>query len=94
MSSDSAQQAVQMRFDAFGIFWTGGVLIFTIVSVLWAINDLKRGSARLNFWGFGERVSREDEPFEFWLAVGSKLLALPVGIFMLWFASGIFWSGQ
>jgi len=92
MSSDPAQQAFQTRFDAFAIFWIGGVLLFTVVSVLWAINDLKRGSARLHFWGFGERVSREDEPFEFWVAVGSKLLALPIGIFMIWFASNMFWN--
>ena len=92
MSADPAQQAFQTRFDAFGVLWTGGVLLFMIVSVVWAINDLKRGSARLNFWGFGERVSREDEPFEFWIAVGSKLLALPIGVFMIWSACDIFWS--
>lgn len=67
-----------------------GVFVMTVVSVLWGINDLRRGSARFNFWGFGERVSREDEPFEYWLAVGSKLAPLPVGIFMLWFGSGMF----
>ena len=89
-----SEQAFNARFDAFGIFWTGGVIVMMVVSLLWGINDLKRGSARLNFWGFGERVSRDDEPFEFWLAVGSKFMALPVGAFMLWFASGIFWSAQ
>ena len=39
----------------------------------------------------GNRVARDEEPFEFWLAVGSKFLMLPVGCFMLWFASDMFW---
>jgi len=89
---DQSQQAFDTRFNAFGIFWTGTVVVIMVISLLWAVNDLKRGSARLNFWGFGERVSREDEPFEYWLAVGSKLAALPVGAFMLWFAAGMFWQ--
>tara|TARA_Y100000991_G_scaffold211069_1_gene193129 strand:- start:285 stop:533 length:249 start_codon:yes stop_codon:yes gene_type:complete len=78
-------------FNAFGLFWSGGVLLMMAVSTAWAINDVKKGSARLNMWGFGNRVARDEEPFEFWLAVGSKFLMLPVGCFMLWFASDMFW---
>jgi hypothetical protein len=78
-------------FDAFGLFWSGGVLLMMVVSTAWAINDLKSGSARMNWMGFGDRVHRYEEPFEFWLAVGSKFLVLPVGAFMLWFASDIYW---
>ena len=83
-----------MQFDAFMIFWCAMVIIMTVVNVAWAINDLKQGSARFGWgwWGQGERVNRDDEPFEFWLAVGSKFAALPVGLFMLWFASGMFWN--
>jgi hypothetical protein len=77
-------------FDAFTLFWCASVALIVVVHVAWAINDLKRGSARLHFWGFGERVSREDEPFEFWIAVGSKLIVLPVGVFMIWFAMDMF----
>ena len=77
--------------DAFAWFWSGGVVIMMLVSTAWAINDLKVGSVRMNLWWSGGRVSREVEPFEFWLAVGSKLLVLPVGAFMLWFASDMLW---
>ncbi|MXO90042.1 hypothetical protein [Pontixanthobacter aquaemixtae] len=78
--------------DAFGYFWSAMVVIMTIVSVAWGINDLKTGSARLHLMGFGNRVDRDKEPFEFWFAVGSKFMMLPVGIFMLWFASDFFWK--
>ena len=40
----------------------------------------KVGSARMSF--YSTRVTREEEPFEFWLAVGSKFLAVPVTVFM------------
>ena len=78
-------------FDAFGLFWSGIVLLMMVVGVLWGINDLKTGSARLNLMGFGDRVRREEEPFEFWLVVGSKFMILPVGAFMLRFASDMIW---
>jgi hypothetical protein len=76
------------RFDAFGVFWCIGVALIGCVNVAWGINDLKRGSARMSW--YGNRVDRGEEPFEFWLAVGSKLAALPFCGFMLWFGSGIF----
>ena len=73
--------------DTFLVFWCGMVVIITGVNFAWAINDLNRGSARFGWgWRKSERISREEEPFDFWVAVGSKLLALPVGIFMIWFA--------
>ena len=77
-----------MHLDAFMIFWCAMVVLITAVNFAWALNDLNRGSARFG-WGWlarGERVRRDEEPFEFWVAVGSKFLALPVGIFMIWFA--------
>lgn len=76
------------EFDAFGIVWCSLVGLAIVVNVAWAFNDLKRGSAR-NHW-FGARVERAEEPFEFWMAVGGKLIVLPIGAFMLWFGSGIF----
>lgn len=79
------------RGSAFAVVWTGLLLLMMVVSVAWAVNDLRTGSARLNMM-FGSRVRRDEEPFEFWLAVGSKLLILPVGAFMLWFASDMFWG--
>jgi hypothetical protein len=78
------------QFDAFAVFWCTMVGLIVVVNVAWAVNDLKRGSARMHFWGFGERVSREEEPFEFWIAVGSKLIVLPIGSFMIWFAMDMF----
>jgi hypothetical protein len=73
--------------DPFIIFWCTMVVIVTGVNFAWAINDLNRGSARFGWgWRRSDRIGREDEPFEFWVAVGSKFAALPVGIFMLWFA--------
>ena len=76
------------EFDAFGIVWCTGVALAIIVNTAWAINDLKKRSARNHF--FGQRVERAEEPFEFWMAVGGKLIVIPIGIFMLWFGSGIF----
>ena len=70
-------------FDAFPYIWLAGVAIMVIVNVAWAINDLKKGSARLSW--YGSRASREEEPFEFWLAIVGKLAALPIGMFMFWF---------
>ena len=73
--------------DPFIIFWTTMVLVIVAVNFAWAINDLNKGSARFGWgWRGSERVSREEEPFEFWLAVGSKFAAVPVGGFMIWFA--------
>jgi len=79
------------QVSAFLIFWCVMVAIITVVSVAWAINDLKRGSARFGF--FGQRVQRAEEPFEFWIAVGSKFVAAPMGVFMIWFALSGFASG-
>jgi hypothetical protein len=72
--------------DAFIYFWMGGVVLMMCIGLAWGLNDLKKGSARLSWVGFGRRVSRNEEPFEYWIAVGSKFLVLPVGAFMLWFA--------
>lgn len=72
------------RVSVFLIVWCAMVALIAAVSVAWAINDLKKGSAR--FGVFGQRVERAEEPFEFWLAVGGKLLAAPIAVFMLWFA--------
>jgi hypothetical protein len=69
---------------AFLIFWCAMVVLMGAVNLAWGLNDLRRGSARL-YW-HGTRVEREEEPFEFWLAVGAKFLAVPVTAFMLWFA--------
>jgi hypothetical protein len=66
--------------DLFPYVWLGLVALIGVVSPVWAINDLRQGSARLG-WHSG-RVSRDEEPFEFWLAVGGKFLALPMSIFM------------
>ena len=79
--------------EPFFIFWCSMVVVITGVNVAWAINDLNRGSARFGLgWRRGDRIDREEEPFEFWLAVGSKFAALPVGIFMIWFALSTFTS--
>ena len=73
------------------VFWIFGVVLTGVVNFAWAINDLRTGSARM-FW-YGARINRTDEPFEFWLAVGSKFMAVPVCGAMLWFAySTIFWK--
>jgi hypothetical protein len=75
------------HIDPFIDFWCTMVAIITVVNFAWAINDLNRGSTRFGWGGRrSDRISREEEPFEFWVAVGSKLIALPVGIFMIWFA--------
>ena len=75
------------HLDPFVIFWCTMVIVITGVNFAWAINDLNRGSARFGWgWRPSDRISREEEPFDFWVAVGSKLAALPVGIFMIWFA--------
>ena len=60
------------------------IALMIVVCLAWGINDLKRGSARSNWFGFGARVTRADDPFEFWIAVGSKFLGVPVGLFVLW----------
>ena len=79
--------------EPFMIFWCAMVVVITVVNFAWAINDLNRGSARFGWgWRRSERINRKDEPFEFWLAVGSKLAALPIGIFMIWFALSAFQS--
>ena len=59
------------------------VVVMGIVSFLWGLNDLKSGSARVSL--FSMRVEKYKEPFEYWIAVGSKFLLVPVAIFMLFF---------
>ena len=76
--------------DSFLIFWCVMVFLVGAVNLAWAVHDLRRGSARPSW--YGERVEREEEPFEFWVAVGSKLIAVPVTGFMLWFALSNFGS--
>ena len=71
------------EFHAFGYFWLGMVTLIIGVNVAWALNDLKVGSARMGW--MSARVRRDEEPFEFWLAVGGKLVgALLVGPFFIW----------
>ena len=66
--------------DVFPHFWLSMVAIMGTVSLFWSINDLKTGSARLSW--HSDRVTRADEPFEFWIAAGGKLLGFVVAIFM------------
>ena len=75
------------KFDAFSGFFCAFIALIVLVNIAWAINDLKRGSARFSWWP-GDRVMRDEEPFEFWLAVGSKLFMIPFGAFMIAFALG------
>ena len=77
------------KVSVFLFVWCTMVALMAIVSFAWAINDLKKGSARFGF--FGQRVERAEEPFEFWLAVGCKFLAAPMAVFMLWFALSGWW---
>ena len=70
--------------NEFGWWWASAIIVGIALSTAWGLNDLRLGKARFNMFGLGERVSREDEPFEFWMAVGSKLIVLPVGAFALW----------
>ena len=69
--------------DAFPYFWLALVAAGGIVNAAWAINDLKRGSARFSW--YSSRANRDDEPFEFWMAVLGKFAAVPVTGFMFWF---------
>jgi hypothetical protein len=64
----------------FPYVWLGLVALMSLIAPLWAINDLRQGSARLGW--YSARVKRDEEPFELWVAVGGKFLALPKGIFM------------
>ena len=70
--------------DLFPFVWLTMVTIFGIVSVAWGINDLRSGSARLGQWS-AARVRRDEEPFEFWLAVFGKLGGGLVACFMFYF---------
>jgi hypothetical protein len=88
MFSDPASAAFQSRFDAFGIFWLGGVSVFGIASLVWGIYELRRGQAR---WGWmGAKYTREEEPFYYWMAVLSRFGGFVVACFMFWFGLGMF----
>jgi len=78
-------------FDAFNWFWRAMVLAIVGINVAWGRNDLKRGSARLSW--YGSRVDRNEEPFEFWLAVLGKFASVPVGIMMLYLSFSAFGVG-
>ena len=73
--------------QVFQYFWLAMVGVIGMSSLAWAVNDVRSGSARMH-WG-GARVRRDEEPFEFWMAVGSKTLGVVVAGFMLWFGSRI-----
>jgi len=74
---------------AFPYFWLGGVALIAVVNIAWAINDLRTGSARFSLIR-GDRMSRDEEPFEYWLAVGMKLLGgFVVAPFLFWFGLGM-----
>lgn len=62
--------------------------VFGLVSLVWGIYELRRGTAR---WGWsGAQYSREEEPFYFWMATLSRLGGFVVACFMFWFGLGIF----
>ena len=87
---EARQHPVVNQFDAFGIFWCLLVATIGLMNGAWAVNDLKRGSARLSW--YASRVDRNEDPFEFWMAVISKMVGVVVSGFMLWFGSSIFAS--
>jgi len=64
------EYAVVNRFDIFPYFWLGVVTLIGTMNVAWAVNDLRVGSARFSW--MSTRASREEEPFEFWMAVLGK----------------------
>jgi len=76
--------------DLFLIFWTGMVLFITISSVVLGIVELRSGTARTSLL-MGAKVHRSEEPAHYWVAVIGKLIALPIGAFMIWFVLNAFW---
>ena len=70
--------------ELFPYFWLGMVMLFGLISVAWGINDIQKGSARLGQWS-SSRVKRDEEPFEFWLAVVGKFAGGIFACFMFYF---------
>ena len=70
-------------FEVFPYVWLGLVAVFGIIHPIWAVSELRSGKARLSWRGGA--IIRDEEPFPYWIAVGSKFLALPLAAFMFWF---------
>ena len=76
------------RIDIFPYVWLGFVAIFGIASLIWAIYELRRGSAR---WGWtGARYTREEEPFYYWMAVLARFAGFVVACFMFYMGLDMF----
>jgi hypothetical protein len=77
------------HFDIFPYVWLTGVVVMGATSLACAVNDMKVGSARMGYWR-GARVKRNEEPFEFWVAVGSKFFASIMACFMFYMGLDMF----
>jgi hypothetical protein len=70
------------HFDLFPYMWLGFVATFSIVNLVWAFYEYRRGVAR---WGWsGARYERSEEPFYYWLSVGGRFLGFIFGCGMFW----------
>jgi hypothetical protein len=70
------------HFDIFPYVWLGGVALLAVTFLVWSIYELRRGEAR---WGWvGTKVSREEEPFYFWMLVLGRFAGFVMGCFMFW----------
>ncbi|HEY0327018.1 MAG TPA: hypothetical protein VGC46_13715 [Allosphingosinicella sp.] len=70
-------------FDAFAYFWLGGVAFIGMLCLAKAVRDLRAGEARWRL--MGDKITRADDPFYYWLSVISDLFGVVVTGFMFWF---------
>ena len=76
----------------FPFVFTGLVLFFMVWNIILVRSELRSGIARLHVWPSGQKIMRDEEPSQFWFAVSTKLIVIPVGLAMLWMSSDMFWG--
>ena len=71
--------------DIFPYFWLALVAFMAGFQLVWVIRDLKAGNTKLSW--MSARLTREDDPFEFRMAIVMKFVGIVVACFM--FAFGL-----
>lgn len=73
------------HFRVFPYVWLTIVATIGAVSLAKGIYELNKGEARSRmFGGYSDSVSKDDQPFYYWLIIGGDFAGVLVTAFMFW----------
>ena len=82
------------NFGVFPYLWLTIVAVMGAVSLAKGIYELDKGEARTRFWSgdFSSPMTRDGEPFYYWLIIGGDFAGVVVTGFMFWMGLDMFRS--